>query len=177
MYCYCDIALRPIERKDLEFLRVMHNDFSTVSQLHDSHMLTEKEQENWFEKVSQSKSSERLAVLVRGKIVGCVRFDMYDPVNRSLQVGGDIHPSFRGMGYGKQMIEAYIKYAFDVKNCHRIYLLVLETNKVALGLYKKCGMLEEGRATESIFRDGKWLDCICMYMTEDNYRGLECASI
>ncbi len=165
MFKHKTISLRPIERGDLAFLRRLHNDPTTIANLTDTILVNEIQQERWFESVCTSASSMRLAVLDEGdEIIGCVRLDHYDPRNRSIQAGGDIAKSHRGKGFGSLMFEACIAYVFGVMNCRRAYLSVLETNVVAIGLYKKYGFKEEGRSTQAIYRDGKYLDYINMYL-------------
>lgn len=164
------IGLRPIEECDLEFLRLMHNQQSTIMNLTDTRMVNEIQQQRWFDSVCGSDSTLRLSVVHNNDVVGCVRLDHYDPRNRSIMVGGDIDEARRGEGLGGKMFEACLKYVFDVMNCHRAYLLVLETNEVAIGMYKKYGFVEEGRQIEAIFRDGRYYDYIAMCLLEDKYR-------
>jgi len=137
-------------------------------------MVNEIQQEKWFESVCASRSSERLAVvaieLEDKPIVGCVRLDAIDYQNRSVMVGGDIAFEYRGRGFGYAMYDALLPYIFNVMNMHRSYLYVLETNKVAISLYKKYGFKEEGREKEAILRDGKYLDYIAMYLLESDWR-------
>lgn len=169
MFKHKSISLRPIERCDLGFLRRLHNDPTTIANLTDTTLINEIQQERWFESICMSTTSMRLAVLNdNGEIIGCVRLDHYDPRNRSVLVGGDIAGSHRGKGFGSLMFEACLAYVFGVLNCRRAYLSVLETNAVAIGLYKKYGFREEGRSIKAIYRDGKYLDYINMYLLHAN---------
>lgn len=170
MFEYKNIALRPIENVDLEFLRRMHNDPTTICNLTDTTLVSEIQQQKWFESICLSESSLRLAVLDEQRdIIGCVRLDHYDNRNRSIQVGGDIAHAYRGKGYGSVMFQACLKYVFDTLNCHRAYLSVLETNRVAIGLYEKYGFKEEGRAVQAIYRGGRYYDYINMYLLCDDW--------
>lgn len=165
------ILLRPIEVKDLDFLRKMHNDWTTLENLTDTTMVNEIQQNSWFESICRSKTSLRLAACMDNYgIVGCVRLDHIDPINRSIQVGGDIDAKFRGKGWGSKMFSACLKYSFDVLNTRRAYLSVLETNTRAIGMYKKHGFKEEGRQVQAIYRLGRYYDYINMYLLEEEYR-------
>ena len=171
MFVYNEISLRPVERDDLHFLRLMHNRVSTIVNLTDTTLVNEMQQEDWFESISKSKSSIRLSVcLIDGTIIGCVRLDCYDPRNRSIMVGGDIDEAYRGKGRGTQMLESCLKYVFDVMNCHRAYLMVAEYNDVAIKLYGKHGFVEEGRQIDALFRNGRYYDYVGMYLLEEEYR-------
>jgi len=170
MFEFHDIFLRPIEKRDLEFLRQLHNDTTTLANLTDHSMVNEIQQEHWFKQMCQSKSSMRLAVLDEQKqIIGCIRLDNYDPRNRSIQVGGDIDITKRGKGYGSKMFSACLEYAFRILNCRRIYLSVLENNTVARNMYTKHGFKEEGRLTQAIYRDYGYIDYINMYLIRNEH--------
>lgn len=168
------IYLRPIEKSDLEFLRNLHNDWSTLQNLTDTSMINEIQQEKWFNSICASLTSLRLSVLIQEgsdkRLIGCIRLDHIDARNRSVQVGGDIAREYRGLGWGSQMFGGCLKYVFDVLNMRRAYLSVLETNTVAIDMYRKFGFVEEGRQVQSIFRDGQYIDYINMYLLETEYR-------
>jgi len=165
MFTHGKVSLRPIERRDLDFLRELHNDPTTLRNLTDTTLVNEIQQEKWFESICASRTSMRLAMLDEGgQIVGCVRLDHYDPRNRSVQVGGDIARDRRGRGYGSAMFAACVAYAFGVLNCRRAYLSVLETNAVAIGMYRRHGFVEEGRLVQAVYREGRYHDYINMYL-------------
>jgi len=103
--------------------------------------------------------------------VGLVRMDEMDKMNASIRVGADVAVKLRGLGYGKKIYEAIKRYCFDYLNVHRVWLLVLETNEVALKLYRKQGFKVEGKQRQAIFRDGKYLDYLMMSILEEEYRG------
>lgn len=48
----------------------------------------------------------------------------------------------RGVGYGRQMLELAIKYAFDILKARKITLGVFENNKAAYNCYKAVGFCE-----------------------------------
>lgn len=64
----------------------------------------------------------------------------------------------RGKGYGTQVTELVLNFAFKELNIHRIHLTVLEYNHRAIKLYEKVGFKKEGTYREFIHRDGKRYD-------------------
>ncbi|WP_251859954.1 GNAT family protein [Clostridium sp. Marseille-Q2269] len=64
----------------------------------------------------------------------------------------------RGKGYGSQVMELILDFAFKELNLHRIHLTVLEYNHRAIRLYEKMGFKREGVYREFIHRDGKRYD-------------------
>lgn len=64
----------------------------------------------------------------------------------------------RGKGYGKEVMDLVLNFAFKELNLHRIHLTVLEYNNRAISLYEKMGFKKEGTYREFIHRDGKRYD-------------------
>ena len=58
----------------------------------------------------------------------------------------------RGMGYGKRMLEAAIKYAFEILRAEKLTLGVFENNEAALRCYKSVGFTETETAENEVFR-------------------------
>ena len=63
-----------------------------------------------------------------------------------------------------------LDHAFDVLGLHRVALYVFEFNERAIRAYRRCGFVIEGRARESIFRDGRWWDELAMSVIESDWR-------
>ena len=133
-------------------------------------MINLERQHEWF-KTLQHKSDRRYYILATRTqdFIGIVRTDEIDPVNRSIRVGGDVLPKYQGKGYGTRMFRLIQKYCFDYLNMNRLWLLVLENNKVAIKLYRKAGLVEEGCQREAIFRDGKYLNYLMMSILRSEY--------
>ena len=55
-----------------------------------------------------------------------------------------------------------LDHAFGTLGLHRIALFVFEFNERAMRAYRRCGFVVEGRARESIWRDGRWWDELAM---------------
>jgi UDP-4-amino-4,6-dideoxy-N-acetyl-beta-L-altrosamine N-acetyltransferase len=165
------IFLRVIEEKDIDPIRQLRNDPSTWMHLTDITLLSAKTQQRWYDSLS-SRNDRKYFVLgdEEHEFLGIIRLDEIDQTNRSIRVGCDIVPAFRGQGFGTKAFQLIKKYCFDYLNMHRLWLAVLETNHVAIRLYEKHGFRVEGRYREAIFRDGKYLDYIIMSLLEREYR-------
>ena len=167
-----------LEEGHLELLRLMRNDPTTCRFLTKIDPISQKEQKEWFDKLQGDKSRLYLTIemlgeeelgglgilgiLGKGIFVGILRSDEWDRVNRSVRIGIDIAKEHRGKGYATEALSAFIDYLFKQQNIHRVWLLVLESNKVAIKLYQKLGFKEEGKQKEAIFRDGKYQNYISM---------------
>lgn len=179
MFWHNDLGFRPVEKKDLELLRQLRNDPSTWIYLSDVTQISPEMQERWFEGLTKAKDKAYFAVFkeqrsfpvsFEGDFLGMIRTDELDHNNRSIRVGCDIVPAERGKGYGTKTFEAILKFCFDHMGMHRVWLLTLEDNAVAIKLYKKVGFQEEGRNRQAMWRNGKWRDYIVMSILEDEYK-------
>jgi RimJ/RimL family protein N-acetyltransferase len=65
-------------------------------------------------------------------------------------------------GYGAEVAELCVKYAFDRLNLHRVGLEVYDYNERGRRAYEKAGFQVEGREKESKYLDGVYYDTIKM---------------
>jgi hypothetical protein len=63
-----------------------------------------------------------------------------------------------------------LDHAFGTLGLHRIALFVFEFNERAVRAYRRCGFVVEGRARESIWRDGRWWDELAMSVLQTDWR-------
>ena len=166
------LLIRLLERRDLEGVRLLHNDDGTLSRLTDIAHVSEVQQEAWFQSICTSRTSRRYVARRRSDdaLVGMFRIDRFDPVNRNAFIGADVVPNLRGLGYATEMFGYFFCYLFDQCGLHRLGLVTLETNAPAVALYRKLGFAEEGRERQSIFRDGRFQDLIPMGLLADEWR-------
>jgi len=165
------IRFRSVAPEDLSFIQDLRNDPSTWMQLGDPRPLKPGLQKKWLE--SLDSSSDRFYYIAEngtGLPVGLVRMDEYDPINRSIRVGADVAPAQRRKHYGLAIYAAIKEYGFAHLGLHRIWLLVLATNKPAIALYKAVGFSVEGTLRQAVFRSGKWVDYLSMSILEGGRR-------
>lgn len=171
MFFFEEIGVRTVEDTDLECLRRLRNDPSTWSFLGDIDLIDAEAQRQWFQRIRTAKDRRYYVVYDSDHdTMGIVRMDAIDRANRSIRIGADLLPEFRGRGVGKRLYRLLLKYCFDYLNMHRVWLAVLDSNQRALELYRSSGFREEGRYREAIFRDAAYHDYILMSILEDEYR-------
>lgn len=67
-----------------------------------------------------------------------------------------------GRGYGSEATRQILDYAFETLGLHKVFLRVLEENKIARRVYEKIGFKEEGHFRDEVFLDGEYKDVIFM---------------
>ena len=172
MITYEKIGFRPIEHADLEVLRLIHNDASTLLNLGNAELVSAEEQEDWWKNLANSKSARRFSIveLSTCRVIGLMRVQNIDQVNRNCEVGLDIARDMRGKGFGRMAYKALLGYLFDHYNMHMVYLRYIATNSTAANLYQSLGFQDSGALKEFIFRDGHYMDYKVMCLTSQEYR-------
>lgn len=165
------LVIRVLERRDIGAARKLHNDDQTLMHLTDILHVSEAEQERWYDNLMLSRTSQRYSILEEksGNFVGLFRLDSLDMQNRNAWVGLDIARPFRGKGYAKIVYDYFLRYLFGQMGLHRLALVTLETNSVAVSLYESLGFQLEGRPRQAIWRDGKYIDLLQYSLLREEY--------
>lgn len=165
------LTINIISSQDLEEVRNLHNEDSTLSQLTDNRFVTKQMQEDWFKAISTSNKSFRFVCRQKkdGVLVGVLRIDNFDNLNKSAMIGLDIAERFRRQGFAIEIYQYFIQFFFSKLNFHRLYLHTLENNYAARKLYDKLGFIIEGKFNEAIIRDNQFIDLVCYFKLNENY--------
>lgn len=153
---------------DLEFARQLRNHPDVRSWLAQQESISLLQQVKWYRKLLKDKSKDRLIIYYNQLPIGVVRLDNIDLKNKSICIGMDIHPLFRGQGLGQQAYQMLFKYFFN-KNFNRIWLLVGSYNDRGIHLYQKIGMTIEGVQRQALYRDNHFYDYILMSILRGEY--------
>lgn len=171
MYRFEDIGFRPIDEQDLEIIRKNRNDASTILNLGISDLVSCEQQKKWWLSISTSRNQQWHCIVKDNyeSIIGVLRFQNIDHVNRNVEIGADIFPGFRGNGYGHKTYQMILEYLFLHFNMNCIYLKVAAFNQIAIKLYQKVGFRDTGHIPQSIFKNGKYWDNLIMAITKDSW--------
>jgi diamine N-acetyltransferase len=184
------IRLRGMERSDLPHFVTWLNDPEVNVGLAIYPVLSQVEEENWFENIQKKPQAEHPLVIEiripRSTLLGepvstqntrppeydwipigdCSFFNL-DRTNRSSELGiviGEKH--FWNQGYGTETMGLLLKFGFETLNLHRIYLRVFASNPRAIRAYEKAGFILEGRQRDAVFIHGKYVDVLMMSVLE-----------
>jgi RimJ/RimL family protein N-acetyltransferase len=104
------------------------------------------------------------------RLIGTCAFSQLDAENGSALYHITIGESDAwGRGLGTEATQLMVDHAFGTLKLHRIALYVFEFNERAIRAYRRCGFVIEGRARESIWRDGRWWDELAMSVLETDW--------
>jgi RimJ/RimL family protein N-acetyltransferase len=113
-----------------------------------------------------------LAIHLRdsGRLIGTCAFSQLDADNGSalfhITIG---EKDAWGRGYGTEATELMLEHAFERLGLHRVALSVFAFNERAIRAYRKAGFVLEGRARQSIWRDGRYWDELQMSMLDSDW--------
>ena len=132
------LTINKISSQDLEEVRNLHNEDSTLSQLTDNRFVTKQMQEEWFKSISTSNKAFRFVCRqkIDDSLVGVLRIDNFDKQNKSAMIGLDVAERFRKQGFAIEIYECFIEFFFNKLHFHRLYLNTIENNIAARNLYE-----------------------------------------
>ena len=134
------INIRKMKKSDGDFVLEIRNDDSTRYRLHNS----DKFSIDQFNSFYDDKKPWWFITSLNGEDFGYFRTDYVDVEKKSIQVGMDIHPEFRGKGLAKLSYKELFSCLKD-KGFQKVWLAVLKSNTLAHSIYEKMGFVEVGK--------------------------------
>jgi RimJ/RimL family protein N-acetyltransferase len=170
------VVLRRHAPENLEAFRRWYSDpeIARLARYQEAPMRAE-EIERFFTARVVGPDALAMAIHERGsdRLVGTCAFSQLDGDNGSalyhITIG---EKDAWGRGFGTEATRLMLEHAFGPLGLHRIALFVFEFNERAIRTYQRCGFVIEGRARESIFRDGRWWDELAMSVLVSDWRRL-----
>jgi RimJ/RimL family protein N-acetyltransferase len=125
-----------------------------------------EESHSTFHFAVRSKEDERL--------IGMARIEWIEwshgAGNLKLAIG-DVKD--RRQGYGSEVMQLVLRYAFEELNLYRLSAVVGEDNLAGLALLKKFGFVEEVRRRKALLRDGQCFDLIHLGLLHSEWQPVE----
>jgi RimJ/RimL family protein N-acetyltransferase len=137
------------------------------------HLFSEKVIKEWIEKNSEKAKPERhhfsVRTLAEDKLIGF--FGLYvELIHSEAWVGIGIgERDFWSKGYGTDMMNVCLRYAFLELGVERVSLGLHEYNPRALRSYEKAGFVLEGRTRKDVMREGKRTDTFWMGILREEW--------
>lgn len=169
------LQLRALEKADLIFLHCLHNNYKTMNYFFEEPFETLRELEDLYEKYVHNTTERRFVIeeTATGASVGVLSLIEIDEINRRCEVDIIIDERHQAKGFGKQGFVLGIKYAFDILNLYKVYLVLLPDNTPGLNIYKFAGFKKECRLKREYFRNGEYVDVERMCLFETQWRRLK----
>jgi RimJ/RimL family protein N-acetyltransferase len=160
------ISMRRPEPRDLDALLRFKNDPEVAALLGGFHTgLARADLDDWLAR-RRGRSDElvfTIASLADDACLGHVGLYQIDARVRTAEFAimlGD--KSIWGRGIGKAATRWMVEYGFRWLNLNRVHLSVLANNPRAQHVYASLGFVVEGTLREAQYKDGRYLDLVCM---------------
>jgi RimJ/RimL family protein N-acetyltransferase len=163
------MILREVNENDHKWLVELHNDPEVLKNLTNPSPITLESHLKWWNSLNHEKE-KRYIFCDNETRIGFCKIYQIDQVNKNCVLGADIHKQHRGKGFAKQMWQLMLQKCFDELNLHRVSLTTASYNLIGQKVYSGLGFKEEGRHIQSLYRNGEYHDCICMYLLEKDWR-------
>lgn len=89
-------------------------------------------------------------------------------VAQSCQIGYWIGERHRRQGHMTRAVRQAVRFAFDELKLHRMEAACLPDNLASIGLLRRCGFVEEGRARRYLRINGEWRDHLLFATLSDD---------
>ena len=103
-------------------------------------------------------------------LIGEVRLKNLRWFNRKAELSIIVHKEQQGQGYGKEVLEYLIDYAFNKMNLHRLEAEALEFNEASVMMLEKIGFHLEGRLREAKYHNDKYWDILRYGLLKSEYK-------
>lgn len=129
--------------------------------------------ENYHREIITSDGSEKIDVIVEELETGnSVGYFMLRKLDSPCAEFTHVIIGRKGIGYGREALQLLMKWTFEVKNFHRIWIDCKDYNKVALHLYESLGFVREGFLREYLLTNGVYENLIVLGMIDREYLGI-----
>lgn len=153
---------------DSEFMRMM----DTAAARPMSAAMVKKQYEKLEKQIDENKNQYFFAIRARedNRLIGKAAIQWIEWANGNgfLRFGIGAEQD-RRKGYGSQMMQMLLRFAFAEVNLFRLTAVVPEYNVAAIALLQKFGFIEEVRRRQSLERDGRRWDLLVFGLLKDEW--------
>ncbi len=108
-----------------------------------------------------------------GRLMGVVLLALVLRFNvQSARLSYSIFNNYWKHGYGKEVVEAAIAFAFKKLKLHRLEAEILPNNRASIGLAKSLGFVYEGIRRGAVYFNGRWHDHVIYSLLAED-RGIK----
>jgi RimJ/RimL family protein N-acetyltransferase len=159
------VLLRAFRPDDLEVLTEWQNDVETelLSGGAPPRPTTRESMAELWERISKDRGGAAFIIEADGKAIGHCGLFNDDVEARRIELGITIGDKDRwGKGYGTEIVNLLVDYAFRMRNIRKVHLSALANNPRAIASYTKAGFVEEGRQRAHAWSGGEYVDLVHM---------------
>lgn len=126
--------------------------------------------ENYHRAIINSDGAQMMDVIVEEKETGqAVGYFMLRKMDSPCIEWTHVIIGRKRLGYGREAMKLLMKWSFEFKDFHRVWIDCKDYNKVALHLYESLGFVREGFLREYILTDGVYENLVVLGILDSEY--------
>ncbi|MBQ6296281.1 MAG: GNAT family N-acetyltransferase [Selenomonadaceae bacterium] len=126
--------------------------------------------EDYHRAIINSDGSEKLDVIIEEIDTGiAVGYFMLREMDSPCAEYTHVIIDKKGIGYGREALKLLLKWTFEIKKFHRVWIDCKEYNSIALHLYESSGFIREGVLREYLLTNGVYENLIVLGMLAREY--------
>ena len=157
--------IRPMEVKDLEWVRNERNRIENNMWFRQDHDITQQEQVKWF-----FNTTMKSFIIEDNR--GIVALSNFDDTAKKCEFSIMVSPENRGKGYARKALRELLEYAFEKLGMNMVYSDVFFGNP-AMSLYTGLGFITYGILPNWYFKDNRYISSTVIAITKDEYNSLK----
>lgn len=156
------VNLRPLSKDDVSNLTRWINDPAIREFLYAFLPQTEKQEDEWFNKIGSDDKNIVLGIETKeGILIGTMGIHRINWIDRVCTTGALIgEKEYWGKGYGTDAKMFLLDYIFNTLNLRKVCSSVVAFNERSLQYSLHCGYVREGLRRQHIFKKGQYWDFI-----------------
>lgn len=166
------VQLAALDSRDCEQIRRWRNDYSIWRWCRQNDLISDVEQETWFERQSKDPTIKMYKILAFvdhvERTVGVGALTSIDQLNQRAEFSLYIAPSEQRKGYGTLGLQLLLEHGFKNLNLRQIWGESFEGNP-ALLIFDKLGFKLDGTRKQFYWKDGKFLDAHLISLTREEW--------
>jgi RimJ/RimL family protein N-acetyltransferase len=165
------VLLRPVKKEDIPIQHKFHQNYKlAVLSASQPHVTPIESTEEWYQFCIKKSKEQILAIEIDGAYVGhcSIRDSESYPGNYwyGIEIGD---PEQWGKGYGSEVTNLVVDFAFHYLGARRIGLGTNSANERAINCFKSGGFVEEGRIRKHFWVDGNYADYVYMGILREEW--------
>lgn len=169
-----DILLRTVSEDDLEMIRNWRNSDEVSKYMYTSDIISKDQQESWFERIKDDKSSRYWIIEYKGEDLGLASLtginNTLDSCYWAFYLGDT---SIRGAGIGGKVEYNVLKYVFEKLKLNKLRCEVFVFNQNVIKMHEKFGFRREAYYREHCKKNGKYVDVVGLAMLKSEWNFLK----
>lgn len=159
------IYLRPIIREDTDLIIQWRNSDGVRPYFIYQQPFTREGHLHWMETMIDTEEGFQFIVCRNedDKPIGCTYLRDYDRKNNKIEYGVFIgEPEAKGKGYGLQMLELTLDFAFDTLKVHKVFARAFADNAASVNCFLKGGFTKEAHLVDEVCINGTYRDIVLL---------------